>query len=127
MKHTKIKNFCPFNFNKIESKRGQGLSVNAIILIILAIVVLVILILGFTMGWETLLPWIKTHNIDTIAQSCAIACSQGNTYDFCTLPRTVKDGTNPEFESTCYLLATSADYAGRNYGIETCDAITCFE
>ena len=43
------------------NKRGQGLSTNAIILIVLGVVVLVVLIGGFTIGWGQMAPWIKTN------------------------------------------------------------------
>jgi len=77
-------------------KRGQGLSTNAIILIILGVVILVILILGFTMGWRTLFPFLGGEdNVDTIVQQCSTACSTQNVYDFCSKSRTLKA---PELE-----------------------------
>jgi len=113
----------------IKDKKGQELSTNTIIIIILAVVVLVVLVLGFTIGWEKILPFTSQPNIDTIKTACSTACSTGATYDFCTIKRTVKDGTNDKFEETCYNLAELADagekYAGRNYGIAKCPTITC--
>ncbi|MEK6819827.1 MAG: hypothetical protein AABY03_01350 [Nanoarchaeota archaeon] len=55
------------------NKRGQGLSVNAIILIVLGIVVLVLMVLGFTIGWSKILPFISTNNADTLVTACSIA------------------------------------------------------
>lgn len=106
-------------------KRGQGLSTNAIIMIILGVVVLIVLILGFTMGWNKLLPFISTTNVDNIKTSCAIACSTESTFDYCSVEREVKDGINDEFSETCYNLANGEEYDSRNYGIGKCDAITC--
>ena len=109
----------------IKNRRGQGLSTNAIILIILGVIILVILIAGFTLGWNKLLPLISTNNIDTIKTSCGIACSTESAFDYCSVEREVKDGTNDKFSDTCNNLANSVDYAERNYGIGSCAAITC--
>jgi len=111
----------------MESKRGQALSTNAIILIILGVVVLVILIAGFTLGWNKILPFISTNNVDTIKNSCNIACSTESAFDYCSFEREVKDGVNDKFSETCNNLANDPDekYGSRNYGIETCSAITC--
>ena len=72
------------------NKRGQGLSVNAIILIVLGIVVLVILIAGFTLGWQNIAPFLSADNVGTVAKSCQAACSTGDTYGFCTKGRKVQ-------------------------------------
>ncbi len=109
----------------MKDKRGQGLSTNAIILIILGVVVLVVLIVGFTVGWARLLPFVSTNNIDTIKTSCGIACSTSSAFDYCSVEREVKDGTNDKFSETCYNLANSDEYASRNYDIKACPSITC--
>ena len=44
------------------NKKGQGLSINAIILIVLGIVVLVFLILGFALGWGNLRDKVFSSN-----------------------------------------------------------------
>ena len=89
----------------MKDKRGQGLSTNAIILIILGVIILVILIAGFTLGWNKLLPFISTNNIDTIKNSCSIACATESAFNYCSVEREVKDGTNDKFSETCYNLA----------------------
>jgi len=113
-------------------KRGQGLSTNAIILIILGVIVLVILALGFMIGWNKLFPFIPSDNVETIKTSCASACATGNTYGFCAQERTLKaDGLPPgedgkvpkEVTKTCFFFSNSTDY--EKYGIEGCDTITC--
>ncbi|HLD55730.1 MAG TPA: hypothetical protein VJB35_05715 [Candidatus Nanoarchaeia archaeon] len=83
------------------TKRGQGLSVNAIILMILGVIVLAVLAIGFTTGWKTFTPWIKQNNVDQIAQACQIACSTGAKYEFCTASRVLQiektiEGTTDE-------------------------------
>ena len=109
----------------LRNTKGQGLSVNAIILIILGIVVLAILILGFTIGFDRLLPFVQKNNIDNIQAACSIACSTQNQFDFCSVQRNVNDGSREEFPTNCYDLATNSSYDGRNYGIDECPAITC--
>ena len=106
----------------IKGKRGQGLSTSTIVLIILAVAVLVILILGFTIGWSSFLPFLKTNNVNNIKTACGTACSTGATFDFCSTPRDVKNGT-AEFTDTCYNLSTKSEYA--RYSITTCPSITC--
>lgn len=104
-------------------KKGQGLSTNAIILIILGVIVLVILILGFTIGWDRFLPFVKSNNVENIKTACSLACSTGNQFDFCSTQREVKDGINDKFTSTCNELS-GEQYTSRNYGIEACSGIS---
>jgi hypothetical protein len=105
------------------NKRGQGLSTNAIILIILGIIVLVILILGFTIGWNRLLPFVQSNNVDNIKTTCSIACSTNNDFDFCSQNRTLKADGLPggEVTSNCNVFAT--DVAYDIYGIDPCPGL----
>jgi hypothetical protein len=104
-----------------KNKKGQGMSISTIILLILGLVILVILILGFVIGWDKIAPWIGgKNNIDTLKTTCSTACSTSGTYDFCSVKRDVKDGTNDKFQATCNELATRATYTARGYGITTC-------
>ena len=109
-------------FNMLD-KRGQGLSTNAIILIILGVIVLLILIVGFTLGWDKIAPFLKTDNIETIKTSCISACATGNTYGFCTQNRTLKAEGVELKDKTCFEFATNTSY--ESYGIDPCDTITC--
>jgi hypothetical protein len=103
-------------------KRGQGLSTNAIILIILGVVVLIILVVGFTLGWDKLAPFLQTNNVETIKSSCVSSCATGSTYGFCTQNRTLKaEGVKLE-DKTCFELNKTA-YP--EYGIEPCSSIIC--
>lgn len=110
-----------------KGKRGQGLSTSAIVLIILGVVVLVLLIVGFTMGWETLAPWISDNNVDAIATSCQVACSTGSTYDYCTKQITLKAPNLPgnvgELVANCSYFANAPGYEG--YGIQKCTSVSC--
>jgi hypothetical protein len=103
------------------NKRGQGLSTNAIILIILGVFVLAILILGFTLGWSKIAPWISTTNVDDIVTSCSVACSTNSQFGFCSSKQNLRaDGVKLE-DVTCNYLAKNQT----QYGIETCPQITC--
>jgi hypothetical protein len=105
------------------NKKAQGLSTNAIILIVLGVVVLVILIAGFTMGWSNIAPWLSSENVGTIASSCETACSTNNIYSFCTKNRELVDAEKQKFTATCENFATEEDY--KKYGIQPCSSIDC--
>lgn len=110
----------------MNSKRGQGLSTNAIILIVLGLIVLAILVLGFTLGWSSLKGFVApSTNVKNVAQACQTACLTEATYDFCSINRTVKDGVNDDFDATCFQLSNDTAYQERNYGISSCPQITC--
>ena len=66
----------------MQNKRGQGLSTQAIILIVLGVAVLVIMIIGFTVGWDKIAPWLSRDNVDSIVTQCEVACSTQSVYDF---------------------------------------------
>lgn len=107
----------------INNKRAQGMSTSTIILLILGLIILVVLVLGFTLGWNKILPFVKSDNIDTLKTSCDIACSTGSVYGYCSKMQTVNDGVNKKFDETCYNLADVAKYPA--YGIESCPEIEC--
>jgi len=110
------------------SKRGQGLSVNAIILIVLGVVILVLLIAGFSVGFSKLNPFLGSNNVNTIVTSCSTACSTNNIYEFCSLKRSLKADDLPsgvkEVMGTCNDFAENAvnsDFV--KYGIQECPAL----
>ena len=104
------------------NKRGQGLSVNAIIMIVLGVVVLAVLILGFTMGWKNIAPWLGGgDNVDTIVKACDVACGTQSVYDYCTVKRDLKaDGVELK-DVTCNYLAKEKSV----YGVNTCSSVPC--
>ena len=86
----------------VMNKKGQNLTLGTIILIVLGIAVLVFLIFGFSTGWNNM--WSKITNlgggevnVDTIKQSCVLACSTQDKAGFCFQKRIVKysDPANP--------------------------------
>jgi len=103
-------------------KKGQGLSVNAIILIILGVVVLAVLVLGFTIGWNKLLPFVsKSNNVNDIVSACDTSCATHSQYDFCTSKRDLKAEAEELKDVTCYYLSVEQT----KYGINKCAAVTC--
>jgi len=107
----------------MENKRGQGMSISTVILLILGLVILVVLILGFSMGWTKFAPFLTGNNLNNIKNSCTTYCSLNDNYNFCSLKVDVKDGTNDKFQATCNELATTALYKNRGYGIEECPGL----
>lgn len=113
------------------NKRGQGLSINAIILIILAVVVLVVLILGFTTGWGFFKNIFGgSNNVDTLANSCSIACSTNAQFDFCEQKRELKidketDESLTEVQSGMSYSCKELYDKAPSLGIDNCLAIPC--
>jgi hypothetical protein len=105
----------------MENKRGQGLSTNTIILLILGLVILVVLILGFTLGWNKIFPFLSGNNVQAIVNDCEMACATQAKYDFCSSLRILNDGTTKIPNVNCYELSTNEDYA--IYGIKPCPAL----
>jgi hypothetical protein len=105
----------------MENKRGQGLSVNAVILIVLGIIVLVILVLGFTIGWDRILPFVSSNNVDNIKTACGVACSTNGEFEFCSVKRELKaDDVNLK-DVTCNYLEKKQ----KTFGVEECVSIPC--
>ena len=104
-------------------KRGQELSTSTIILIILGLIILVVLILGFMLGWNKILPILKSDsNVNDISMACQQACTLGSDFDFCNRNFALKDGKN-EFTDTCKNFATKTEYS--KYSIADCPGIVC--
>jgi len=107
----------------MQNKRGQGLSTNAIILIVLGIILLVVLVLGFTLGWKSILPFLSSDNVGSIATQCNIACSSSSVYDFCSKPLVLESDDLPdgqkEVSGNCSYFATTTEY--QKYGIADCE------
>ena len=98
-----------------KSKKGAELTIGTIIIIVLGVAVLVFLIWGFGTGWSNL--WGKINifsggsaNIDTIKQSCALACTGQQFNEYC-LKRVVKVDNNRANDKTlsCRDLETQAE------------------
>ena len=80
--------------SKIKTnKKAAEMAIGTLVVIVLAILVLVVIAVGFGTGWSNL--WSKMGgyfsptNVDTIQQSCNIACTTQSQYDFCNLDRKI--------------------------------------
>ncbi len=105
------------------NKKGQGLSTTAIVLIVLGVLVLVILILGFTMGWKKIAPWLTTSDIQKTVDACSIACSTGSVYDYCAATRELTDEDKNEIATNCNVFSKMPKLV--SYGIAACPTIDC--
>jgi hypothetical protein len=92
------------------NKKAAEMTIGTIIVIILALVVLVVLIYGFSTGWSNLWNNIIGYgggqiNVQTVVDSCKLACTTQATFDYCTKLRNVNaqgsDGKVKTFETTC--------------------------
>lgn len=101
------------------NKRGQGMSTNTIVLLIIAVIVLVVLILGFTIGWKKITPWISPVNVKDVVGACSAACATGGTYDFCSVNRELMDADKKKFTTTCAIFSTEG-LGFDKYGIDDC-------
>jgi len=129
---------------KMVNKKGQQMTLGTIIAIVLGIAVLVFLIFGFSTGWGNLWDRVTsfggTSNVDTIVQACALRCSTGDKYSFCTETQTLKFGSERDVlgeevddvrdvvqaksaTESCDTLANDGTYSDLN--IAKCPSISC--
>jgi len=94
-----LNNFLP------ENRRGQELSTTAIILIILGVLVLVVLIVGFSLGWNRIAPWLSRDNVNQVVDACNNACTTKSVYDFCLRKREVIAEGDKYVSLTCNYMA----------------------
>ena len=103
------------------NKKGQELSTNTVIILVLAVLVLVFIIIGFSIGWNKIFPFINPpNNVKDVSDKCALACSTEDIYGFCTSSRDLKveqdlEGLGTAFKGTCYDLITVT-----SLGIKSC-------
>ena len=109
----------------LGDKKGQGLSVNAIILIILGVVVLVMLIFGFTTGWDFLKKeLIPDNNVDDVAKACNTLCISDDDFDYCISKRDLSDGKD-KYSDTCYAFVNNDTYKTIGYKKKGTCSIDC--
>ena len=96
------------------------MTLGTIIAMVLGIAVLVLLIFGFSTGWANLWDRVTAFggnsNVDTIVQACALQCSTGNEYSFCTENKTLKTGEGDPIKGSCN------SFPG-TYGIANCPGL----
>jgi hypothetical protein len=114
------------NNSRRVNKRGAEMTIGTIIVIILALVVLVVVIYGFTTGWGNLWQRITGFapkaNIQTVVQSCQLACGQQAVYDYCKYRNVTfsENDKNPQ-SYNCEDLVRAR---GASVGLESCPAIS---
>jgi hypothetical protein len=104
------------------NERGQELSTSTIILIILGVIILVVLVIGFTIGWNKIIPYVSQSNVNTLSTQCLAACSTNSVYDFCSKTLTLSSGTTTLTNVTCNYLSQPSQ---SQYGISACSSIPC--
>jgi len=119
-----------------KNKKAAEMTIGTIIVIILALVVLVVIVYGFTTGWGNL--WEKIIgfgggkvNVQSVVQSCQLACTTNSQYDWCSKSRSVKYQNGSE-NNKVYTLTTNCDNLDTNLtnvnagttGL-SCDPINC--
>jgi len=105
-----------------KNRRGQGMSISTIILLILGVVVLVVLVLGFSVGWNKILPFVSQDNVNAITQQCNIACTTNDAFNFCNQTRDLT-ASGKTINETCYGFSTNASYT--QFGIASCPSLSC--
>lgn len=110
----------------MQNKRGQELSTTAIILIILGVLVLVLLIVGFSLGWSKIVPWLSKDNVNDIVNACNTACTTKSVYDFCLRARDMTEGGTDYKNLTCNYIANKMEGdTAKNFGVLQCADLTC--
>ena len=119
------------------NKKAEMSTIGTILSIIIGLVVLVVIIYGFTTGWNNLWQNIigfggGQDNVQTIVQSCQLACTTQGTYDWCEKSRTISfEGADAKIQSikaTCEQLQQKefiGDVQLPDSGLESCSVITC--
>ena len=104
----------------MKGKRGAEMTIGTIVIIVLAIAVLVFLIYGFGTGWTNL--WGKitafgggSSNVDTIVQSCALACTSNQVDTYCYEVKTVRLNNKTSIKGSCFTLQDN------KIGLSACD------
>jgi hypothetical protein len=110
----------------MQNKRGQELSTTAIILIILGVLVLVILIVGFSLGWNRIAPWLSRDNVNQVVDACNTACTTKSVYDVCLRERDMTAEKVDYKGLTCNYIANYMERdTTKNFGITPCADLVC--
>jgi|TARA_Y100000310_G_scaffold293944_1_gene323970 hypothetical protein len=113
--------------NNME-KRGE-MTIGTIVVIILAILVLVFVIYAFTTGTVPFLDSIKNFgggqvNVQTVVQSCQIACTTQSAFDYCKKSRKVVFSKDKDDPKNDFYTCAELDEPGVGAGLDVC-AIDC--
>ena len=105
------------------NKRGQGLPIGTLVLIVLGIVVLVLLIIGLTTGTEFFFGLFERapgSSLEIVAQGCGIAAAGELYIDYCKTFKEVEAGgvdqfVNCQFEDIEAVLDTKLDCEDKGF------------
>ena len=116
-----------FSVASRKNKKGQGLSLTTIILIVLGLAVLVFLIFGFSKGWGSLWDTITQAggggaNVDDVKRGCDLACSTQSKDAYCRESRKVNYGDGTWESGSCKTFETAGKPAIR---IPVCSTSLC--
>jgi len=104
-------------------KKKAAMQIDITIYVVLGVLVLVVLAIGFTLGWKTFTPWLKSNSIDKEIQSCKLACSTQSQFSFCQLQRELTSEDFNTAENKMYGNCFSfGDYYSK-YGFEKCPGL----
>ncbi|OGJ13000.1 hypothetical protein A3K82_01120 [Candidatus Pacearchaeota archaeon RBG_19FT_COMBO_34_9] len=118
-----IRKFSLYNFFP-KNRRGQGLSTNAIILIILGLILLVLLIVGFVTGWAPIKNLISPTNVDNVVEDCISVCGFNQKFSFCSAERTLRVNEDKfTVKTSCAVLANVSNF--EKYDVKECPSIDC--
>ena len=95
-------------------KRGQGISLTTILLMVLGVVVVAVLIFGFSMGWDNFWGSISPFggsavNVDSIRTACSLACMQKAEYSFCSEKRDLTIEKGKTTTGSCFDFTVNSD------------------
>lgn len=107
------------------NKKGVEMTIGTIVVIILALVVLVVLIYGFSTGWGNLWENILGYgggkvNVQTVIESCKVACQTSGQFDYCNKSRSVTFAQNAKPEQV-----SCKQVADRVPQDLSCSSLTC--
>jgi hypothetical protein len=79
---------------KMNKKGASEQSIWTVIVIIIAVILLVMFVFWITGGGGSLMDRLKTYfggsNVDSIKQSCQVACDTQTAYEYCNSTKTMK-------------------------------------
>ena len=113
--------------------KGQQMTIGTLVAIILAVLVLVFVVYGFSVGWSNLFSQLTNLgggkvNVQTIVQSCQVACATQSTFDYCKDRSVIYNADQEPTLANCKNLESGQSKSGQNIGptgLSRCSVITC--
>ncbi len=106
------------------NKKGQGMSINTVILLVLGLILLGVLIFGFVTGWESFQKQIGKTNVDKIVEECSTSCSINQEFSFCNNDVDIRfQEQELEYRTSCGVLSKVPEF--ELFNVAECPRITC--